>query len=79
LDFQGKVSGVDVIATPSLPIRCLAFVTAGGGTNEIQVTALEARLQSALELASAKDVEVEVTYDNSNPANELTRVRLLDH
>ena len=42
----------------------------------IQVTTTYHNLQTALELASLKEVEVEVTYDEGT--GELSRVRLLD-
>ena len=78
MDYTGYVDGIDVIATQA-PIRCLAFVNKKPGSADyIQVETGEHRLQTALELASSKNVEVEVTYDNIGGANVVRRVRLLD-
>jgi hypothetical protein len=76
-DFQGMVNGIDVIATPGQPVRCLAFVTQSSA-NEIQVTTEIHALQTALELASSKKVRVEVSYDETGGEKKLTRVHLLD-
>jgi hypothetical protein len=76
-DFQGKVNDIDVIATPGQPLRCLAFITKAP-QNEIQVTTGLHPLQTALELAAAKNVLVEVSYEENGPENNLTRVHLLD-
>lgn len=75
--FEGTVSGIDVIATPGQPVRCLAFVSRSAN-DEIQVTTDLHQLQTALELASAKKAKVEVSFDGSGPEKNLTRVRLLD-
>jgi hypothetical protein len=76
-DFQGMVNGIDVIATPGLPVRCLAFVTQSSD-NEIQVTTEIHALQTALELASSKKIRVEVSYEEAGGEKKLTRVHLLD-
>jgi hypothetical protein len=75
--LEGTVSGIDVIATPGKPVRFFAFVKPNVG-EEIQVTAELHQLQTALELASSKQVEVEVTFEKSGPENKLNRVRLMD-
>jgi hypothetical protein len=74
--FNGLVSGIDVIATPGLKLRCLAII--GNATREIQVETEQHALQTALELASCSKSEVEVSYEESGPAKSLLRVRLLD-
>lgn len=74
--FSGPVSGIDVIATPGLKLRCLA--TIGRPAKEMQVQTEEHALQTALELASCKKVDVEVSYEASGPTKTLLRVRLLD-
>lgn len=76
-DFQGNVNGINVIATPGQPVRCLAFVTQDPH-HEIQVTTEIHQLQTALELASQKGARVEVSYEQSGVENTLTRVHLLD-
>ncbi len=79
-DFTGLVNGIDVIAMPGQPVRCLAFVTQSPG-HEIQVTTELHALQTALELASSKKARVEVSYEENeenDPENKLTRVHLLD-
>lgn len=76
-DFQGRVNGLDVIATPGLPVRCNAFIT-HTPQKEIQVTTDLEQLQGALEVAEAKNVLVEVSYQESGEEKKLTRVRLLD-
>ncbi len=75
--YIGKVNGIDVQATPGLPTRCQAFINVDI-LNYIQVTTTYHSLQTALELACIKEVEVEVYYDDSTPENTLTRVRVLD-
>lgn len=75
-EFQGTVSGIDVIATPAQPTRCFAFV--GELSNEIQVITENHALQTALELACAKEVTIEVSFLEQETHKELTRVRLLD-
>lgn len=75
-DFRGNVSGIDVIATPGLPLRCLAFI--GGDAEEIQVATDIHALQTALELAAMLQVPVEVSFDEQGPEKKLKRVRLLD-
>lgn len=74
---DGMVSGIDVIATPGQPIRCLAFVSKQPNI-EVQVTARAHELQTALELACAKRVPVEVSYLEQDQEKTLTRVHLLD-
>ena len=76
-NFDGKVSGIDVIVTPGQPVRCVAYVTQTP-KNEIQVTTELHALQTALELASSKEVRVEVSYDEQGPEKKLSRVRVLD-
>lgn len=74
--FTGSVSGIDVIATPGLNLRCLAFIGKTG--EEIQVETEQHALQTALEVASCTKSEVEVSYDEAGPAKSLLRVRILD-
>jgi len=76
-DFQGLVNGIDVIATPGQPVRCLAFV-AQSSQNEIQVITEIHALQTALDLASSKKARVEVSYEETSGEKRLTRVHLLD-
>lgn len=75
--YQGKVNGVDAQATPGLEPRCQIFINKDA-KNYIQVTTKLHSLQSALELACIKHVEVEVHYDDTTGENILTRVRVLD-
>lgn len=77
MDFRGTVNGIDVIAPPGQTPYCLAFVNRSP-TDCIQVVTSQPQLQSALELASYKNCEVEITYVDSGIQYELTRVRLLD-
>jgi hypothetical protein len=77
IDFVGKVSGLDVIATPGQPLRCLAFVTSTS-QDEIQVTTGLHPLQTALELATSTKVRVQVSYEEHGQEKTLTRVHLLD-
>jgi hypothetical protein len=77
MEFQGNVSGIDVIATLGQPVRCLAFISKQPN-EEIQVTAYNHQLQTALELASAQAIRVEVSYNEKDGEKTLTRVRLLD-
>lgn len=74
------MSGIDVMAAPGQKGRCLAFISPEkrGGGDEIQVETENPMLQSALETASIKGVQVEVTYDENGGSKELKRVRLLD-
>ena len=77
--FTGIVNGVDVIATPGQPVRCLAFINRQkGSVDAVQVETEEARLQSILESASARGVTVEVSYRTTDGRNRLARVRILD-
>jgi hypothetical protein len=78
--YEGYVSGIDVIATEGKPVVCLAFISKEKppGPDEIQVAALEARLQSALESASVRGMKVEVSYVEKDGQKVLTRVRILD-
>jgi len=79
MNYTGYVDGIDVIATSGQPLRCLAFITRQpGGTDSIQVETEAHALQTALELACSKGVEVEVDYDETGGPNVLRRVRLLD-
>ena len=75
-EFQGTVSGIDVIATTGQPTRCFAFV--GEQSNEIQVITENHALQTALELACAKEVTIEISFVEQKPHKKLTRVRLLN-
>lgn len=75
--YRGTVSGIDVMALGGQPVKCFAFITQAP-TLEIQVVTYESRLQAALELASAKKVEVEVKFIDDGVLKSLTRVRLLD-
>jgi hypothetical protein len=84
--FRGVVNGIDVMAAAPniynsglLAEYCSAYVNSkqpGAGT--IQVVTSEHRLQTVLESAAARGVEVEVTYFVRNDKNVLTRVRMLD-
>ena len=76
MNYQGRVNGIDAQATPGLKPRCQAYIV--NDRSQIQVSTSHYNLQSALECASKKGVEVEVTYDDSTPENILARVRLLD-
>lgn len=74
--FSGRVSGIDVIATPGLELRCLAII--GEPPDERQVETKQHALQTALELASSKGCEVEVSYEKAGASKSLARVKLLD-
>jgi len=89
--FHGFVNGIDVGGTPwhfsgsSEPkfiglIKCWAFISRDkpGGKPEIHVVTTEPRLQTALELAAAKGVQVIVDYYEVKGENRISRVRLLD-
>lgn len=78
--YEGYVDGIDVIANQGQPVLCLAFINKENqpGSEYIQVTTTEGRLQSALETASIKRVRVEVSYSEDNGQKKLNRVRLLD-
>ena len=78
MDYTGTVSGIDVIATKGKPVRCLAFISKKGGSDYVQVVTKLHQLQTALELASSKAVEVEVAFDEKGGQRILRRVRLLD-
>ena len=71
MDYTGYVDGIDVIATKGQPVRCLAFVNRQpGGSDYIQVETEEHRLQTALELASSRKVEAEVSFDDGGGARQ---------
>ncbi len=76
-NYTGRVNGIDAQVTSGLAPRCQAFINVDD-QNYIQVTATSHTLQTALELACCKNLEVEVTYDDSTTENSLARVRLLD-
>lgn len=75
--FGGKVDGIDVQAFDGLPVRCQAILNPPGG-EPVQIDVLEPRLQSALELASAKQCLTEVTCLVDGSSAVAVRVRLLD-
>ena len=80
--FEGFVDGIDVQVARTgrrKSVTCYAFINEQlGSTNNIQVETEEHDLQTALELASSKEVAVEVDYDVIDGSNTLNRVRLLD-
>ena len=77
MDYRGHVNNIDVFAPDDEPIRCYAII--GQDKDDyVQVTAIYHQLQTALELASAKNVEVEVSYIERDDQKILQRVRLLD-
>lgn len=76
--YQGTVNGIDVIATPGQEVRCLAFINKQPDSDYIQVTTSEHRLQTALESASGRSVEVKVSFSEKGNEKRLTRVRVLD-
>lgn len=75
--YVGTVDGIDVHAFGGQPVRCFAFINLDPH-DYIQVIAYEARLQAALELASAEKCEVEVSYEDDGTNKIALRVRLLD-
>jgi hypothetical protein len=77
VDFVGTVNGIDVIAVPGQPVRCLAFVNQSS-EKYIQVTTELHTFQTVLELASLMKAKVEVSYDEHNQEKILTRVTLKD-
>ncbi len=85
-NYNGTVNGIDVqevVALTAVPegnqkvVKCYAFINKSD-QNYIQVATKEHRLQTALELASSKKVEVEVEYNEEGGEKILTRVQLLD-
>lgn len=74
---QGTVDGIDVHAIGGQPVRCFAFVNTAG-RDSVQVVAHESRIQAALELASSKGCEAEVSYQDDGTHKVAVRVRLLD-
>jgi hypothetical protein len=75
-DYQGLVSGIDVIQHADRT-QCFAFINRPNQEGEyIQVSTINHHLQTALETASLKNVEI--TDDDLLGTNELTRVRILD-
>ena len=79
MDYEGYISGIDVIATKGKPVRCLAFVNKKPRSPQyIQVETDDHSVQTALEMASAKGAKVEVSYIEKGTTRVLTRVRLLD-
>lgn len=78
VSLTGTVDGIDVHAlTPGQPVRCFAVLNSPD-RDPVQIVVYEPRLQSALELASAKNFEVEVTVSEDGTQSVATRVRLLD-
>ena len=78
MDYKGYVRGIDVVATQDEPVSCFALI----GYDEsdyIQVRALYPQLQTALQLASAKNVEVEVSYVEQDNQRIVERVRFMDN
>jgi hypothetical protein len=75
--YRGTVDGIDVHAFGGQPVRCFAFVNQTEN-DYIQIVTYEARVQSALELASSKKCEVEVSYEDDGTYKIGFRVRLLD-
>ena len=75
--FLGTVDGIDVHALEGQPVRCFAILNSPG-RDPFQIVAYEPRLQSALELASAKKCEVEVSFKDDGTLKVAIRVRLLD-
>jgi hypothetical protein len=79
MNYEGFVSGIDVVATPGQSTRTLAFISQGSKTaGEIQVSTTNDALLTALVLASGHKKRVEVTYSEKAGQKTLTRVRLLD-
>jgi hypothetical protein len=84
MDFQGKVSGFDVLrfgAVSEARLRCFAFISEPGTppkAKEIQVITEEVPLQLALALGAMLKCPVEVEYNESDGINRLNRVRMLD-
>jgi hypothetical protein len=82
--FQGKISGFDVLrfgAGSEARLRCFAFVSEPlppPSGKEIQVITDELPLQLALALGATLKCPVEVSYDESDEGNQLSRVRMLD-
>jgi hypothetical protein len=80
--YRGTVTGIEVsVTTPYvLPgtslVRCIAQINQKG--DSIKVVAIEPRLQSVLESAWARGVEVEVTYVDTLHEKRLSRVQILD-
>ena len=75
--YEGTVSGIDVQAIPGQPPRSQTFIAAIAG-DEIQVTANDLSLLTALEHAAARGVRVEVSFVKDENLLQLTRVRVLD-
>jgi hypothetical protein len=75
--YSGTVNGIDVHAFVGQPIRCFAFINQTP-EDYIQVITYESRVQSALELASSKNSEVEVSYEDDGVYKIALRVRQLD-
>jgi hypothetical protein len=69
--------GIDVHAFEGQPVRCFAILNSPG-EDPFQIVAYEPRLQSALELASAKNCEAEVSFKDDGTFKVAIRVRLLD-
>lgn len=77
INYIGRVNGIDAQLDEKMQTVCYAFINMDRD-NYLQVTTKSNSLQSALELACLKDVEVEVTFDETGNTNQLTRVRILD-
>lgn len=76
-NYRGRVNGIDAQATKGLEPRCQAFINKENKTY-IQVTTKHQSLQSALELACLKDLEVVVTFEDIDVEKTLTRVQIID-
>jgi len=84
--YRGTVSGIEVTAAASPDIfpsrgtdRCTAIINPKQPVPApLLVVATEHRLQTVLESASARGVEVEVMYMEKNGENVLWRVSILD-
>ena len=75
-NYKGTVNGIDVHLNAGIPSKCFAFIKSNNG-QYVQVVTFSRSLQTVLELACSKNLEVEVTYDDAIE-KILTRVRILD-
>ena len=75
--IEGRISGLDVIATSGVIPITFAFVTPDAG-DEIQVRTTSLQLTIALSAATATDDRVEASYVNEDGQAVLTRLRILD-
>ena len=82
--FVGKISGFDVLrfgAGTGAHLRCFAIVSERlppPNGKEIQVITDELPLMLALSVGTTLKTDVEVSYDESDEGNKLSRVRILD-